>query len=67
MATDGVCIERWYIMIIFSSLTQTACVDAFRWAVGLFDGSKGYFNRQSLKAVVRSQVVLYLIVFKKKI
>ena len=34
------------------------CVDAFRW---LFDCSKGHFNRQSLKAVVRSRVVLYCI------
>ena len=28
---------------------------------GLFDCSKGGFNRQSLKAVVRSRVVLYCI------
>ena len=32
------------------------CVDAFRL---LFDCSKGNFNRQSLKTVVRSRVVLY--------
>ena len=34
---------------------------------GLFDCSKGYFNRQSLKAVVGSGVVLYCIKRKYKV
>ena len=54
MTTNGVCIDRWYVMIIFSCLTRTVSMHFD----GLFDCSKGHFNRQSLKAVVRSQVVL---------
>ena len=43
-------------MIMFSFLTQTVSMHFD----GLFDYWKGHFNRQLLKAVVRSQVILYL-------
>ena len=33
---------------------------------GLFDCLKGYFNRQSLKTVVRSRVVLFSVYIKKE-
>ena len=36
VTTNGVCIDRWYVMIIFSCLARTACVDIFRWVVRLF-------------------------------
>ena len=53
MTTNGVCIDRWYVMIIFSCSTRTVSIHFD----GLFDCSKGHFNRQSLKTVVRSRVV----------
>ena len=58
MDTNGVSIYRsGYVMIIFSSLTCTLLIHFD----GLFDCSKGNFNKQSLKTVVRSRVVLYCI------
>ena len=42
------------VVMIFSCLTRTVSMHFD----GLFDCSKGHLNRQSLKAVVRSQVVL---------
>ena len=59
MTTNGVCIDRWYVMIIFSCLTRTVSMHFD----GLFDCSKGHFNRQSLKAVVRHES--FYIVFKR--
>ena len=35
--------------------------------VGLFDCSKGHFNKQSLKATVRSRVVLHIYYIEKEI
>ena len=51
MATNSVHIDRLYVMI-FSCLTRTVLMHFD----GLFDCSKGYFNRQSLKAVVRYRI-----------
>ena len=57
MTTNGACIDRWYVMIIFLCLTQTVSMHFD----GPFDCLKGHLNRQSLKAVVRSRVGLYCI------
>ena len=50
MTTNDVCIDRLYVMIIFSCLKRTVSMHFD----GVLDCSKGHFNRQSLKAVVRS-------------
>ena len=57
MTTNGVrvCLDRWYVIVIFSCLMQTVPMHFD----GLFDCSIGHFNRQSRKAAVRSGVVLY--------
>ena len=58
MDANGVCIDRsGYVMTIFSSLTCTVLMHFD----GLFDCSKGNFNKQSLKTVVRSRFVLFCI------
>ena len=50
MTTNGVCQLQMVCNDIF--MFSTNCVDAFQWAVRFF---KRPFNRQSLKAVVRSE------------
>ena len=65
MDTNGVCIDKSYVMIIFSCLTRTVTV--LMHFDELFDCSKGNSNGRSLKAVVKSQVVLYIVFKKKKI
>ena len=39
MTTNGVCIDRWYVMIIFLHLMQAVLMHFD----GLFDCSKGHF------------------------
>ena len=63
MGTNGVCIDKSYVMIILSCLTRTVLMHFDE----LFDCSKGNSNGRSLKAVVKSQVVLYIVFKKKKI
>ena len=56
MDTNGVCIDRWYLMITDTFVFNVNCVDGFEW---LFDCSKDLLNRQSLKTLVSSRVILY--------
>ena len=48
---NGLCIDRWYVMGIFSCLTQAVSM----YFDGLFDCSNDHFNRRSLNAAVRSR------------
>ena len=61
VTSNSVCMDRWYVMI-FSCFKRTVSIHFD----GLFDCSKGYFNRPSLKTVVWSRVVPDT-VFKGKI
>ena len=55
MTTNGVCVDRWYVMI-FLYLMRTVSMHF----IGQLDCSKGRFNRLSLMTVFRSRVVLRL-------
>ena len=65
MDTNGVYIDRWYVIIIFSCFKKRELCRCISMGCSTVEKATD-FNRQSLKAVVRSRVVLAVFKREKK-